>query len=145
MTRYTEPPLQYIASRVEVDGNECWNWKLALNEAGYGTCRYAGRRHYAHRLSYMVFIGNISDGMQLDHLCRNQRCVNPLHLEPVTAAENVRRIPDRQGYGIHFEKATQMWSATIKYGTTRPVKRFRSKDRDTVAKRAEAWLAANPK
>lgn len=29
--------------------------------------------------------------MVLDHLCRVRHCVNPLHLEPVTAGENVRR------------------------------------------------------
>jgi hypothetical protein len=29
--------------------------------------------------------------MHLDHLCRNTRCVNPDHLEPVTLAENVLR------------------------------------------------------
>jgi hypothetical protein len=29
--------------------------------------------------------------MQLDHLCRNRRCCNPDHLEPVTSDENKRR------------------------------------------------------
>lgn len=27
----------------------------------------------------------------LDHLCRQRRCVNPVHLELVTTAENLRR------------------------------------------------------
>ncbi len=33
----------------------------------------------------------IQPGMQLDHLCRNRQCVNPEHLEEVTASENTRR------------------------------------------------------
>ena len=29
--------------------------------------------------------------MTIDHLCRNRRCVNPEHLEPVSRGENVLR------------------------------------------------------
>jgi hypothetical protein len=30
-------------------------------------------------------------GLELDHLCRNAKCVNPYHLDPVSHRENVRR------------------------------------------------------
>lgn len=33
----------------------------------------------------------IAPGMHIDHKCRNPRCVNPAHLEPVTPSENMRR------------------------------------------------------
>jgi len=33
----------------------------------------------------------IAPGMQVDHLCRNRRCVRPDHLEVVTQAENILR------------------------------------------------------
>jgi hypothetical protein len=46
---------------------------------------------YAHRVAYEHFVGEIPDGLQLDHVCRNRVCVNPAHLEPVTASENRRR------------------------------------------------------
>jgi hypothetical protein len=36
-------------------------------------------------------VGEIPEGMQIDHLCRVRNCVNPDHLEPVTSAENTRR------------------------------------------------------
>ena len=35
--------------------------------------------------------GPIPEGLELDHLCKNGKCVNPAHLEPVTHAENIRR------------------------------------------------------
>ncbi|MCA1572428.1 MAG: HNH endonuclease [Chloroflexi bacterium] len=45
----------------------------------------------AHRWSYETFVGPIPEALALDHLCRNRSCVNPEHLEPVTAGENIRR------------------------------------------------------
>jgi HNH endonuclease len=45
----------------------------------------------AHRAYYQERHGPIPDGYQLDHLCRVRACVNPDHLEVVTARENIRR------------------------------------------------------
>jgi len=72
----------------------CWNWNLALSESGYAMCS-SERAKYgtirAHRQNYIEKYGKIPDGLQLDHLCRNRRCVNPDHLEPVTSKENTHR------------------------------------------------------
>lgn len=69
---------------------ECWEWFGALRTDGYGKF-YAGAHLSAHRVSYMLLMGQIPSGMVLDHLCRNPLCVNPLHLEPVSQRENVKR------------------------------------------------------
>lgn len=45
----------------------------------------------AHRAVYEHLRGPIPVGLELDHLCRNTRCVNPAHLEPVTHRENALR------------------------------------------------------
>lgn len=70
---------------------DCWNWKGGCTGAGYGSFTSNGSNLLAHRISYTLTIGPIAEGMTLDHLCRNTRCVNPDHLEPVTLLENIRR------------------------------------------------------
>lgn len=69
----------------------CWNWTAARFPTGYGAFRAPDRVLYAHRVAYELLIGPIPGGLHIDHLCRNRRCVNPAHLEPVAPAENVRR------------------------------------------------------
>lgn len=69
----------------------CWDWGRARDGAGYGAIWYEGRVQGAHRWVYEQLVGPIAKGLDLDHLCRNPRCVNPDHLEPVTHAENIRR------------------------------------------------------
>jgi hypothetical protein len=74
------------------DLGPCWLWTAALNNRGYGTFRARGRPgNYAHRFAYELLRGPIPDGLELDHLCRTPRCVNPEHLEPVTHRVNSLR------------------------------------------------------
>ncbi len=82
----------------------CWTWHGDLAVNGYGSFRYgpmAGgqkqRVGRAHRLAYEIFVDSIPDGLVIDHLCRNRRCVNPNHLEPVTHQENLLRGSPRNG------------------------------------------------
>jgi hypothetical protein len=83
-----------ITRNVTADDNGCWNWNLYVSPStGYGFLTTGGRRHLAHRVSYESLVGPIPDGLQIDHLCRNRRCVNPEHLEPVTGSENCNRAP----------------------------------------------------
>ena len=71
----------------------CWPWPLAKRCDGYGQVTCGGKTWKAHRLSYEIANGPITDGKQLDHLCRRRDCVNPRHVEPVSQRENIMRSP----------------------------------------------------
>lgn len=69
------------------DHQGCMAWLGPVDAQGYG--RHG--KEWAHRFVYEMTVGPIPSGLQLDHLCRNRRCVNPDHLEPVTSRENTLR------------------------------------------------------
>lgn len=67
----------------------CWPWTGACHPQGYGTFRVGESVHYAHRVMYEQVCGPIPDGLEIDHLCHNERCVRPEHLEAVTRANQI--------------------------------------------------------
>ena len=74
----------------------CWFWTGAsctgkFTNNVYGKVGFTGKTISSHKLSYELLVGPISEGLELDHLCKNTLCCNPHHLEPVTHAENCRR------------------------------------------------------
>lgn len=69
----------------------CWEWTGCTTKKGYGLIVIDGRRIHVHRYAFARFNGDIPDGLTIDHLCRNRRCVNPVHLEAVTSGTNVLR------------------------------------------------------
>lgn len=88
MTR--EPTARFWAKVVKTES--CWIWTGSHQVGGYGNFQpIKGRGIGAHRYAYQITVGPIPNGLQLDHLCRNRLCVNPAHLEPVTARENTLR------------------------------------------------------
>lgn len=78
-----------IIDRIEV--GDCWEWTGHLDQDGYGHYGKSGR--LVHRMIWEILVGPIAPGLHLDHVCRNRRCVNPDHLEPVTSEVNARRTP----------------------------------------------------
>lgn len=90
------PTQERFWEKVSVAGpNECWQWRGSVTAGGYGNFKFAGSNEYAHRAAYMLSVGEIPEGLHIDHLCRNRLCVNPAHLEPVTQRENNARNETR--------------------------------------------------
>jgi len=69
----------------------CWDWLGSTTRKDYGRFWYIDKAVRAHRFSYELYVGKIPYGLVIDHLCRNEWCVNPKHLEAVTSGENTRR------------------------------------------------------
>jgi HNH endonuclease len=69
---------------------DCWLWQGKILD-GYGKFELRNRLNGAHIVVYRFYKGDYAEGLELDHLCRITRCVNPEHLEPVTHKINVYR------------------------------------------------------
>lgn len=75
--------------------DDCWQWTASTmgGRYPYGWFSKSGVKSvgHAHRFSYELHNGPIPEGLVVDHLCRNPRCVRPDHLEAVTWRENLDR------------------------------------------------------
>ena len=70
---------------------DCWFWSGAQDGKGYGlmSTKFKQSPIKAHRVSYELFNGIISDKLVVRHKCDIPSCVNPNHLEIGTQKENV--------------------------------------------------------
>lgn len=83
-------PVERFHEKYNVEASGCWMW-FGPTRSGYGEFSIGKRKVRAHRFAYETFRGAIPAGLVIDHLCRQPRCVNPGHLQPVTRGENVLR------------------------------------------------------
>lgn len=91
-TPIDKPLALRIAERSVLRENGCVEWVGSTDGHGYGQINYRRRVLKAYRVSFELARGPVPAGLELDHLCRNPLCINPDHLEPVTHAENMRRM-----------------------------------------------------
>jgi hypothetical protein len=148
----------------------CWLW-VGSTSSDYGQLRIGaggrnkGRLVSSHRLAYEHYVGPIPEGLELDHLCRNRFCCNPLHLEAVTHAVNMARSPisisRRRKIATHcsrghaFDDKNTIWTSTPDGGSRRTCgtchavvrKKYRPKyeaaNRERLAKRMREYTQQN--
>ncbi len=77
--------------RVGREGGECWLWRGAKHERGYGRVRHNGRIVAAHRLAYELWHRvALSPRDLVLHRCDTPACCRPAHLYLGTHADNAR-------------------------------------------------------
>jgi hypothetical protein len=128
---------------------DCWLWQGGIHQkTGYGQAWYQNTNRLAHRAFYELLVGPIPAGLQLDHLCRVRHCVNPEHLEPVTARVNTLRgdtLPARNAaktecdHGHEFTPENTYFHAKKGARCCRACKNARQRTPEARAKVREWW------
>ena len=109
INRYRKPAISIIipervaerAATKYVEAEEgCWVSTYSTASHGYAQIGWTDKGHTqmvtAHRAAWVRHTGEqIPEGMTIDHICKNRRCVNPEHLRMTTNFENARRTSGR--------------------------------------------------
>jgi len=104
-TRAFETPIKYrrspgplgrrLATSSVPDG-EHRRWTGSFTNNGYPRLAVDGRWLLAHRASYMVHVGAIPPGYDIDHICEQRWCIEPGHLRALTHTEHMRHHFDKR-------------------------------------------------
>ena len=89
--KWEDPVIRFNRGFRKGKKTHCWPWMKCIANQGYGSFWNGKRVMGAHRFSYELHVGKIPNGLEIDHLCRNPRCVNPSHLETVSKRVNILR------------------------------------------------------
>lgn len=106
-----EPVTERFWKKVDKHGpDDCWEWKEARSDSGYGKFWWSGRTIHASRAAYMLTHGELPSRIIVRHRCDNPPCCNPAHLVEGTNSDNSADMVSRQRQSFgrkHSEKITK--------------------------------------
>lgn len=109
-----------LRSKLVNDG-ECRVYASAADKDGYGLFQVHGYAMRAHRVAWMLWRGEIPDGMFVLHRCDNPPCCNPDHLFLGTSRDNIddmlRKGRQAKGerHGSRIHPGCSRWKPTHKF------------------------------
>lgn len=89
--------------------NECWPWKGASTDEGYGRFRFKGKLVGANRLAYALS-NNVeipAKNIFICHTCDNPVCVNPKHLFAGTRSDNMKDAAKKGRLPAQYDPKTK--------------------------------------
>lgn len=82
---------RFNAKWIPEPNSGCWLWIGARRSKNYGAIGHSnGKTISAHRAAWLVYVGEIPDGICVLHRCDTPECVNPGHLWLGTHSENMQ-------------------------------------------------------
>lgn len=90
------------------DQDGCWPWLGShIGQSKYGQCRCVGEQ-YAHRVAFILFVGDIPEGFEVLHTCDNPPCVRPSHLFVGTHKDNMADMARKGRSGGHYIRTPEI-------------------------------------
>ena len=111
--------LERFNEKWELDAAGCWIWTAYKHPNGYGRLGIGTKSINAHRVAYSLFVGEIPNGMLVDHICHVPSCVNPDHLRLATKKQNAEHLlgaisTSKSGVrGVSWSKWAKRWRAHV--------------------------------
>lgn len=107
--------------------SNCTLWSAGYGIDGrYGRFQLKGKVFYAHRVAHVLATGQqIKDGTFIDHKCNNTGCVNPAHLQAVSARANSENRAGAQKSaksgirGVNWSNSHEMWVVRVGHAGVR--------------------------
>jgi hypothetical protein len=91
----------------------CWIWKAQIQPTGYGTFWMNKKNQLSHRVSWVLFKGDIPNGLWVLHRCDNPSCVNPDHLFLGTPKDNTHDMMNKGRERKQISKLTERDLANV--------------------------------